>query len=89
VTSTHLIVIKACFIPADFAYHTFRDHLFSAPFQKENKNTQKTTTNLNSVTVKPKLQMDHLLRFCKGFCDRLRKEKARREEKNNHNKKIS
>lgn len=36
--------------------------------------------NLNSMTVNPELQMDNALRFCKCFCDQLRKEKERREE---------
>lgn len=80
-TRTHLTVIKSWFIPADFVYHTFRERLFFAPFHKKKKNTQKTTTNLNSVTVNPELQMGNSLRFCKGFCDQLRKEKERREEK--------
>lgn len=81
VTRTHLTVIKACFTPADLVYHSFRDRLFFAPFHKKKKNTQKTTTNLNSVTVNPELQMDNSVRFCKGFCDQLRKEKERREGK--------
>lgn len=88
-TRAHLAT-KPCSIAADFIYHTFKDRLFFTPFHKK-KNTQKATTNLNSLTVNPELQMANSLHFCKSFCDQLRKKEERREEKKNknHNKKIS
>lgn len=81
-TWTHL-VIKPCSVTADFIYHTFKDCLFFTPFyNKKKKNTQKTTTNLNSLSVNPELQMANSLHFCKGFCDQLRKkEESRRGKK--------
>lgn len=80
-TRTHLIVIKVSFIPADFVYYTFRECLFFSPFHEKKKNTEKTTMNLNSVTINPELQRDNSLRLLKVFCDQLKKEEERRENK--------